>query len=128
MAEQPKNFGFGEDETMLRDSARKFFADNSTADKLHRLVAHDFRIDQRNGTSGPQLAAATDGRTRHWTAACVPEPPAVLAHASRRICSAEEISRSACPSPLITTMAATVVLNACIFKQPAGTLAGIAEG
>ena len=48
MAEQPKNFGFGEDETMLRDSARKFFEDHSTADKLHRLVAEDYRIDRPN--------------------------------------------------------------------------------
>ena len=44
MAEQPKNFGFGEDETMLRDSARKFFEDHSTADKLHRLVAEDLSL------------------------------------------------------------------------------------
>ena len=28
MTEQPKNFGFGEDETMLKDAAQKFFADN----------------------------------------------------------------------------------------------------
>ncbi len=37
MSTQPDDFGFGEDEAMLRDSARKFFADNCSADKLHRL-------------------------------------------------------------------------------------------
>lgn len=41
---QPKNFGFGEDETMLRDSARKFFADNCSADKIHSQVAHNYDI------------------------------------------------------------------------------------
>ncbi len=35
MTEQPKNFGFGEDETMLKDSAAKFFADNCSARQIH---------------------------------------------------------------------------------------------
>ena len=34
MTEQPKNFGFGEDETMLKDSAAKFFADNCSARQI----------------------------------------------------------------------------------------------
>ena len=36
---QSKNCGFGEDEMMLRDSARKFFSDNCSPDKLHAQVA-----------------------------------------------------------------------------------------
>ena len=72
MAEQPKNFGFGEDETMLRDSARKFFEDHSTADKLHRLVAEDYRIDRPNECIWePQLWQQMV--ELGWTAACVPE-------------------------------------------------------
>jgi alkylation response protein AidB-like acyl-CoA dehydrogenase len=128
MAEQPKNFGFGEDETMLRDSARKFFADHSTADKLHRLVAHDFRIDRPNESVWePQLWQQMI--ELGWTAACVPEAagglgmPVVAA-----IALAEEVGRSACPSPLITTMAATFVLNACDTQAAQDALAGIAEG
>jgi len=36
---QPKNYGFGEEEQMLRDAARKFFQNNLPTDKLHKLVA-----------------------------------------------------------------------------------------
>ena len=36
---QPKNFAFGEEEKMLRDTARKFLEDNLPTDKLHKLVA-----------------------------------------------------------------------------------------
>ena len=35
---QPDNFGFGEEETMLRDSAARFFADNLPVDQLHALA------------------------------------------------------------------------------------------
>ncbi|MFT5560434.1 MAG: hypothetical protein ACI9Z9_000309, partial [Litorivivens sp.] len=35
---QSINFGFGEDETMLRDSAAKFFADNCGPNKIHGQV------------------------------------------------------------------------------------------
>ena len=38
---QPDNFGFGEEAALLKDSARKFFADNFTPDTLHRMVASD---------------------------------------------------------------------------------------
>ena len=97
MAEQPKNFGFGEDETMLRDSARKFFEDHSTADKLHRLVAEDYRIDRPNECIWePQLWQQMV--ELGWTAACVPEEagglgmPVVAA-----VALAEEIGRAGFP-------------------------------
>ena len=48
MTERPKNFGFSEDETMLRDSARKFFQDNCPVDKLHSLVAYDHDVNRSN--------------------------------------------------------------------------------
>ena len=38
---QPDNFGFGEEATLLKESARKFFADNFATDKLHGMVASD---------------------------------------------------------------------------------------
>ena len=37
----PKDFGFGEDEEMLRDVARKFLDDNLPVQKLRTLVAED---------------------------------------------------------------------------------------
>ena len=41
---QPKDFGFGSEEQMLRDSARKFLKDNSPIEKLRTLVAKDHKI------------------------------------------------------------------------------------
>ena len=128
MAEQPKNFGFGEDETMLRDSAKKFFEDHSTADKLHRLVAEDYRIDRPNECIWePQLWQQMV--ELGWTAACVPEEagglgmPVVAA-----VALAEEVGRAGCPSPLLATMASTFVLSACGTPQAMDALGTIAEG
>ena len=39
LVQQAKDFGFGEEQAMLRDSVRKFFQDNLPVDKLHALVA-----------------------------------------------------------------------------------------
>ena len=40
---QARNFGFGPDEQMLRDTVRQFLADNFGIEKLRRLVARDHR-------------------------------------------------------------------------------------
>ncbi len=128
MATQPKNFGFGEDETMLRDSARKFFSDNCGADKVHRLVAGDpnmFReIDCAWDESLWQQVVELG-----WLAACVPEAaggigmPLVAA-----VSLAEEAGRSAYPSPLLSTFMSTFVLKACGTPASTEALGTIASG
>ena len=40
---QPRDFGFGEDEQLIRDTARSFLADNAGIESLRRLVARDHR-------------------------------------------------------------------------------------
>ena len=40
-----KNFGFGPDEEMLRDIARKFFTENLPVQKLRELVAGPAGVD-----------------------------------------------------------------------------------
>lgn len=72
MSTQPKNFGFGEDETMLRDSARKFFSDNCSADKIHNLVATDPNI-HRNIDCIWDKDLWQQIVDLGWTAVCVPE-------------------------------------------------------
>jgi len=126
--EQPKNFGFGEDETMLRDSAQKFFADNCSADKIHHLVAHDHDVHRDNECAWDkglwqQIVALG------WTAVCVPEEaggvgmPAVAA-----VALAEEAGKAAFPSPLLSTFNATFVLNACDSDAASKSLGDIAGG
>lgn len=128
MTKQPDNFGFGEDEAMLRDSARKFFADNMTADQLHRLVAHDFDPERENTVSWDQ-GLWQQMVELGWTAACVPERaggigmPLVAA-----VSLAEEAGRAAFPSPLLSTFMATAVLSACETPAADKALEGIAGG
>jgi len=128
MSEQPKNFGFGEDETMLRDSARKFFQDNCSADKIHAQVAHDPEIHRPieciwDRDLWQQIVELG------WTAVCVPETaggigmPLVAA-----VAIAEEASKAAFPSPLISTYCATAVLTACGTDAANAALGDIATG
>jgi len=128
MSIQPKNFGFGEDETMLRDSARKFFSDNCSADKIPNLVATDPNIHRSidcvwDKNLWQQIVELG------WTAVCVSESaggigmPAVAA-----VALAEEVGKAAFPSPLLSTFNATFVLNHCQSEAATAALGEIAEG
>jgi len=125
---QQKNFGFGEDEAMLRDSARKFFADNASADKIHRQVADDYNIHREIECIWDQDLWRQICELG-WTAACVPEAaggigmPLVAA-----VALAEEAGKAAFPSPLIATFNSTFVLNACRSDAAAAALSEIAGG
>ena len=128
MIEQPKNFGFGEDETMLRDSAKKFFSDHCSADKIHRQVAGNPDI-HRNIECIWDKGLWQQITELGWTAACVPEAaggigmPLVAA-----LALAEEAGRAAFPSPLISTFNTTFVLRECYSAAANNVLAEIAGG
>ncbi|MEX0942255.1 MAG: acyl-CoA dehydrogenase family protein [Pseudomonadales bacterium] len=122
------NFGFGDDEMMLRDSARKFFADHCSADKVHALVAHDANIHRDIGSNWDK-ALWQQITGLGWTAICVPESaggvgmPVVAA-----VAIAEEAGKAAFPSPLIATFNATFVLRECGTDAATRALANIASG
>lgn len=123
-----RNFGFGEDEMMLRDSARKFYADHCTADKIHAQVAHDFNI-HRDIECNWDRALWQQICELGWPAVCVPEAaggvgmPVVAA-----VAIAEEAGKAAFPSPLIATFNATFVLRECGTDAANKALAEIASG
>jgi alkylation response protein AidB-like acyl-CoA dehydrogenase len=125
---QPKNFGFGEEEAMLRDSARKFFADHCSPDKIHRLVAKNFDIHRPIESSWDQYLWQQITELG-WTAVCVPEAdggigmPVVAA-----VALAEEVGKAAFPSPLLSTFNATFVLRECKTAAASAALADIAAG
>jgi len=122
------NFGFGDDETMLRDSARKFFADNCPPDRIHAQVAHDYDVHR-------EIECIWDRKLWQqivdlgWTAVCVPEAaggvgmPAVAA-----IALAEEAGKAAFPSPLMSTFNATFVLRECEGNAATDALGAVAGG
>jgi alkylation response protein AidB-like acyl-CoA dehydrogenase len=125
---QPKNFGFGEAERLLRDTARRFFADNWSANTLHRRVAGaperaraprcvwDRALWQRIVELG-------------WTAIAVPEQAGGIGMSLTAIAAlAEEVGRAAFPSPLTATINATHVLSACGTDAAGALLARIAAG
>ncbi|MFT4676921.1 MAG: alkylation response protein AidB-like acyl-CoA dehydrogenase [Candidatus Azotimanducaceae bacterium] len=125
---QSNNFGFGEDETMLRDSARKFFSDNCGPEKIHSQVADNPDI-YRAVESKWDKALWQKITELGWTAVCVPESaggigmPVVAA-----VALAEEAGKAAFPSPLIATLNATFAVREC-SSEAANTLLGeIAAG
>jgi alkylation response protein AidB-like acyl-CoA dehydrogenase len=111
---QPKDFGFGSEEQMLRDSARKFLKDNAPIEKLRTLVAKDHKIAYES----PVQPLAWDEKIWKqmvelgWTALAVPESAGGVGMKAIAVAAlAEEIGRAALPSPLIATLIATAVLS-----------------
>lgn len=119
---QPINFGFGEEETMLRDSAARFFADNLPVDQLHALTASD---------SDPHKALDAAWKPElwqqmvelGWTMLAVPESAGGMGMSAVAVAGlCEEAGRAAFPSPLLATINATYVLAAC---ESAGAIAAL---
>ena len=110
---QPRDFGFGEEQVMLQDSARRFMEDKAPLNALRAAT---------KGTEDPYLG---DERTGHynpdawkemvelgWTALAVPEEAgSVGMNLITAVAVAEEIGRAAMPTPLTMTLLATFVLR-----------------
>jgi len=124
---QPDNYGFEEEAALLKESARKFFADNFPTEQLHGLVAGD-----------PEPARMPDCLWQPdlwqqmvelgWTSLAVPEAAGGLGMPAVAVAGlVEELGRAAFPCPLLPTLNTTYVLAAC--SEAAGpALTEIAEG
>ena len=121
---QPKDFGFGEEEVMLRDAARKLLKEEVDASALRAMVA---KSHVEAYETSPQPAAYDEELWRRmvdlgWTAVAVPESAGGLGMKMVAVTAlAEELGRAAVPSPLPATLAATLVLREC--QSDAGRLA-----
>jgi alkylation response protein AidB-like acyl-CoA dehydrogenase len=110
-----KDFGFGPDERLVRDQARRFLRESFPVDKLRALVAHDHHEAYE---SAVQPAAWDQGLWKQivelgWTGLAVPEAAGGLG--MKTIVAAtlvEELARVGLPSPLQATLLATMVLRA----------------
>jgi alkylation response protein AidB-like acyl-CoA dehydrogenase len=128
---QPKNFGFGSDEQMVRDQASRFLKDNLPVDKLRSLVAGDHKIayeaptqpvfwDEKLWKQAVELG---------WTGLAIPEAQGGVALPLVAVASvAEEAGRAALPSPLLATLCATEVLKACDSDGARAALEAVAGG
>ena len=124
---QPDNFGFGEEAALLKESARKFFADNFPTEKLHGMVASDPNPERMTDCCWDQdlWQQMVD---LGWTALAVPESAGGVGMPAVAVAGlAEELGRAAFPCPLLPTFNATYVLAAC-GSAADGPLAEIAEG
>jgi alkylation response protein AidB-like acyl-CoA dehydrogenase len=128
---QPKDYGFGEDEQILRDSARKLLDEVATIDKVRRLVAADHDEAYQSATPQARYDAAAWRKMTElgWTALAVPETAGGAGMKCVAIAAlAEEIGRRAMPSPLPSTLLATFVLREAGGKAAAQWLEKIAGG
>ncbi|HEY2773298.1 MAG TPA: acyl-CoA dehydrogenase family protein [Candidatus Binatia bacterium] len=128
---QPKNFGFGPDEQMVRDQASRFLKDNLPVDRLRTLVAHD----HHSAYESPVQPVAWDQKLWRdavalgWTGLGIPEDDGGVALPLVALASVvEEAGRAAFPSPLLSTLCATEVLKACETAAAHAALAEIAGG
>lgn len=125
---QSQNFGFGDEEAMLKEAAAKFFADKSPANVTHALVADNSDI-HRPIESKWDKDLWQQIVELGWTAVCVPESaggigmPVVAA-----VALAEEAGKAAFPSPLLATFNATFAVRACESEAASNLLGEIAMG
>src|SRR5262245_32095595 len=110
-----KDFGFGPDEQLVRDQARKFLKDSFPIDKLRTLVAKDHHEAYE---SAVQPAAWDRDLWKQmvelgWTGLAVPESAGGLGMKTMVAATlVEELARVALPSPMPATLMATMVLRA----------------
>jgi len=126
----PRDFGFGEDEIMLRDLARKFLDERMPIESLRHLVAEAPEPVYDEG----QRPRWDEGLWKEivelgWTGLAVAEEEGGAGISLAGIVGlVEEVGRHALPSPLVPTLAASLVLRAAEGEAAKWALARIAEG
>jgi len=128
---QPKDYGFGEDEQILRDSARRFLDEVASIDKIRRLVAADHQEAYESKTPPARYDDAAWKKMVElgWTALAVPEEAGGAGMKCVAVAAlVEEVGRRAMPVPLVTTVLASYVLRAAATKTGTDWLGKIAAG
>lgn len=127
---QAKDFGFGEEQQMLKEASLRFMQDKEPLAHLRKHIA---------GTEDPYLGEERSGIYDReawqemvqlgWTALAVPEE---AGGAGMNLVTAvgvmEEIGRAAMPTPLTSTLFATFVLREAGTPQAMTWLSKIAQG
>jgi alkylation response protein AidB-like acyl-CoA dehydrogenase len=128
--EMPKDFGFGSDEEMLRDLAKKLLDEEMPIEKMRRLVAADPKTTYEEG----RRPGWDEGLWKQcvelgWTGLAIPEASGGVGFKMAGIVGlVEEVGRHALASPLIATLNATFVLREAATEQAAVWLERVAEG
>ena len=126
----PRDFGFGPDEEMLRDLAKKLLDQEMPIEKMRRLVAAEPSTTYEEGHR-PNWDDALWKQCIElgWTGLAVPESEGGVGFKMVGIAAlVEEVGRHALASPLIATLNATYVLRESGSAQASTWLGAIAEG
>jgi alkylation response protein AidB-like acyl-CoA dehydrogenase len=126
----PRDFGFGSDEEMLRDLARKLLDEEMPVEKLRRLVAEDPEQVYTRGER-PDWDAELWKQIVElgWTGLPIAEEAGGVGFKTVGIAAlVEEVGRHALPSPLLGTLAAGFVLGQADPVAALPWLRRIAEG
>lgn len=126
----PRDFGFGEDEAMLRDMARKMLDDRLPLEKLRTLVAAApepiYDEGQRASWDKDLWAEIVE---LGWTGLAASEDEGGSGISLVGIAGmVEEVGRHALPSPLVPTLMASLVLRATRGNVASRLLRQIADG
>jgi alkylation response protein AidB-like acyl-CoA dehydrogenase len=129
-AAPPRDFGFGEDEQLLRDLARRFLDEHMPVERLRALVAADPDAAYHRG----ERSAWDEGIWKQigelgWAGLAVPESAGGVGGRMVGIAAlVEEVGRHALPSPLVATLCSAFALRAAATPAADGWLARIADG
>ena len=126
----PRDFGFGDDEAMLRDVARKLLDERLPIDRLRRLVAEAPEPVYDAGERAPwDDRLWTEIVELGWTGLAIGEDEGGADISLVGIAGMiEEVGRHALPSPLIPTLSASLVLRAAGGDVARRAMARIAGG
>lgn len=127
-AQQPKDFGFDADALALKDVAEKFFQDNLPTQRLHALVAHDSNLEHGTVSHWDQelWQKVVD---LGWLFIAVPERAGGMGMSAVATATlVEQAGRAALPGPLIPTLSASYILDACSTDNADTALNLICEG
>ena len=128
MTTAKNDFGIGEEELMLKSSARRLIEGAWPTTRLHREVAKQATPERKPECVWDE-ALWKQMVELGWTAMAVPERAGGAGLGVVGIaCMLEELGRAALPSPLPSTLAATYVLAACATEGADAALAKIAAG
>jgi alkylation response protein AidB-like acyl-CoA dehydrogenase len=131
--EMPRDFGFGSDEELVRDSARKLLDEAMPVTKLRALVASDpdeVYVRGERPAWDPELWKQMV--ELGWTGLPIPEEHGGVGFKTVGIAGlVEEVGRHALPSPLVPTLASAYVLREALSAEggpAAAWLTRIADG
>ncbi len=129
-ATTPPGFGFGEDEEMLRDLARKFLDEKLPVEALRKLVAEAPEPVYDHGQRPPWAPGLWKQIVElGWAGLAVEEADGGAGISMAGIAGlVEEVGRHALPSPLISTLSAALVLRSAASAPGREQLRRIALG